>query len=385
MHHLPPLSEETSADSTDEEKMAEDRFDEYCKDWLCQDYIDAPAEVDALVAWRPVDVDTYVPYESTEQVNEEDKEYLVKWKGLSYFRVFWNSGSWVWGVTITAMRKAFARRNNYSNLPKMTTEDAIPEDFLRIDIVFEVKYKNQAKTSEEMIDLGLVREVDEARVKFKGLSYEDVVWEQPPDPEDGERWTEWEEAYTDFINGRHIRPPNPLTLKTYLAKVKSQDFESDIMMKAQPESLTSGELMKYQMDGLNWLLYHWYSGQNAILADEMGLGKTIQVIGFMTTLQQVHQCWPFLVVVPNATVVNWRREIKQWAPSLRVVTYFGSAEARRITLKREMFPRGKAADCSQMHRNGRQRIVFLIENGYDYVGIHTSRTSGKKRQTEMSV
>jgi SNF2 family DNA or RNA helicase len=143
--------------------------------------------------------------------------------------------------------------------------------------------------------------------------------------------------------------------------------------------------MKYQMDGLNWLLYHWYSGQNAILADEMGLGKTIQVIGFLTTLQQVHQCWPFLVVVPNATVVNWRREIKQWAPSLRVVTYFGSAEARRITLKREMFPRGKAADCSQMHRNGRQRIVFLVENGYDYVGIHTSRTSGKKRQTEMSV
>jgi malonyl-CoA/methylmalonyl-CoA synthetase len=31
-----------------------------------------------------------------------------------------------------------------------------------------------------------------------------------------------------------------------------------------------------------------------------------------------------------------------------------------------------------------QRIAFLVENGYDYVGMHTSGTSGKKRQAEMS-
>lgn len=53
---------------------------------------------------------------------------------------------------------------------------------------------------------------------------------------------------------------------------------------------------------------------------------------------QDHNCFPFLVVVPNSTCANWRREIKQWAPSLRVVTYFGSAAARRTAYNYEMFP-----------------------------------------------
>ena len=77
--------------------------------------------------------------------------------------------------------------------------------------------------------------------------------------------------------------------------------------------------MKYQLDGLNWLYYRWYLKQSAILADEMGLGKTIQIIGFIAALVQSCNCFPFLLVVPNSTCANWRREIKQWAPSLRAV------------------------------------------------------------------
>jgi chromodomain-helicase-DNA-binding protein 4 len=51
-----------------------------------------------------------------------------------------------------------------------------------------------------------------------------------------------------------------------------------------------------------------------------------------------HKCYPFLVVVPNSTCANWRREIKQWAPSLRVVTYFGSSVAREMAYNYELFP-----------------------------------------------
>lgn len=98
--------------------------------------------------------------------------------------------------------------------------------------------------------------------------------------------------------------------------------------------------MKYQMEGLNWLYYQWYNQKNGILADEMGLGKTIQVMGFMATLVQEHNCFPFLIVVPNSTCANWRREIKQWAPSLRVVAYFGSSQACEMAYKYEMFPEG---------------------------------------------
>lgn len=97
--------------------------------------------------------------------------------------------------------------------------------------------------------------------------------------------------------------------------------------------------MNYQMEGLNWLYYKWYTHKNAILADEMGLGKTIQIISFLATLVQDWNCFPFLVVVPNSTCANWRREVKQWAPQLRVVACFGSKEARDLTYRYELFAR----------------------------------------------
>ena len=82
----------------------------------------------------------------------------------------------------------------------------------------------------------------------------------------------------------------------------------------------------------SWLYYKWWKGENAILADEMGLGKTIQIISFLSLLQQEHKVWPFLIVVPHSTVPNWKREIKLWSPGLRVVAYFGGKEARSLSV-----------------------------------------------------
>ncbi|KAL2043690.1 hypothetical protein ABVK25_012528 [Lepraria finkii] len=246
-------------------------------------------------------------------------------------------GAWVWGVT-PPMRKAFTKRDNSNNLPKMSTEEAVPEEYLRVDIVLDVDYKDVVRQPTGEGRQGAHQEVNQALIKFKGLGYEDVVWMKPPREEDTERWTDFKAAYDDWVMGFFIRQPIQKDLRSHLVQMRKQDFEKSLVMKKQPESLTGGEMMGYQMDGLNWLYYQWYKQQNAILADEMGLGKTIQVIGFLAALKQVHGCWPFLVVVPNSTCPNWRREIKTWAPSLRVVTYFGAAEARKLTYKYELFP-----------------------------------------------
>ena len=56
----------------------------------------------------------------------------------------------------------------------------------------------------------------------------------------------------------------------------------------------------------------------------------------------IKQCFPFLIVVPNSTCPNWRREIKQWAPSLRVVAYYGTRESREVAKQYEMFPDGRS-------------------------------------------
>ena len=338
MHHLPTKQDNGIIESGNDEEKAMERFREYCRDWSCVECIKVPAKIEALIAWRPTNEESYVLGQTTEQVKEDEKEYLVKWKDLSYYRAIWRPGAWVWGVTVGAMRKAFERRDNGVNLPKMRFEDAIPEEYLRVDIVFDVKYTNVVSTRLQEVDKARVKEVASALIKFKGLGYEDVVWEEPPDLDDSERWEDFRVAYDEWVLGYYVHPPVQNTLKQHIQKIKSQDFESKIMLKGQPETLTGGKLMDYQVEGMNWLLYQWHRRQNAILADEMGLGKTIQVIAFLAALQQKHKCWPFLVVVPDSTCANWRREIKQWAPSLRVVMYFGSSKARELAYQYEMFP-----------------------------------------------
>lgn len=332
-HHLPTRLTHHMDIDRDDDEAAEERFQEYSRDWKCKDCVGA-RKVTAIIAWRPSDMDSYVAGFSCEMMNEDEKEYLVKWEEQSYFRATWQPGAWTWGVTAPAMRKAF---NKKEDGPKMRTEDAIPEEFLRIDIVLDVKYTSIVDIHTEEIDKARIKEVDQALIKYKGLGYEDAVWEKVPTPEDGDRWIDFVTAYNDWVLGRYVKIPKQGPLRIRLEKARATPF-TKLEKQKQPENLTGGELMKYQVDGLNWLYYQWYSKKNGILADEMGLGKTIQIIGFMATLVQDHNCFPFLVVVPNSTCANWRREIKQWAPSLRVVTYFGSAAARRTAYNYEMFP-----------------------------------------------
>nr|POF01115.1 chromatin remodeling factor mit1 [Quercus suber] len=330
--HLPSRLDVMDLDS---EVDAEQRFREYSRDWKCKECLQMPAKVSGIIAWKPVDEDNYDPALSVDKIDEEEKAYLIKWDGMSYFRAAWMPGPWVWGVAAFTTRKAFMKRDD-SRYPKMRTEDAIPEDYLRTDIVLDIKFTSIVDIRTEEVDKARIREVDKALIKYRGLGYEDAVWEAPPSPEDGERWTDFVTGYNDWVMGRYVRQPKT-ALKSRLEKARKEDF-SKLEKKVQPDTLSGGELMKYQMEGLNWLYYKWFTQMNAVLADEMGLGKTIQVIGFLATLVKDWNCFPFLVVVPNSTCPNWRREIKRWAPSLRVVAYYGSKESRESAYKYEMYP-----------------------------------------------
>ncbi|PYH90192.1 hypothetical protein BO71DRAFT_444079 [Aspergillus ellipticus CBS 707.79] len=300
--------------------------------WQCQHCSSVPGEVGAIVAWRPVDT-------KADAATDEDKEYLIKWKAKSYNHTTWMPGTWVWGFVNHHMRRAFLRSDKSEN-PCMTLDEAIPEDFLRVDIVFDVRYSsatpnpNSERTFESALER--VEDVAEVYVKFKGLPYEEVTWDSPPDRSHPERWEDFKSAYEDWVKREYTHLPPQEALRKRISNVRKQTF-SKYVNDGQPETMTGGQIMNYQKDGLDWLYYMWFKQQNAILADEMGLGKTIQIIGLFATLIQNHRCWPFLVVVPNSTCPNWRKEIKAWVPSMRVVTYYGSAFSRKLAQDYEMF------------------------------------------------
>ena len=386
MHHLPDRKTATSEqdeeeeESLDDEQLAQKRWDLYHRSWTCKDCIENQSQIDTIVAWRPVNIDTYQPGVSPEAIPELQKEYLVKWKAQSYLRTKWMPGDWVFGLA-TYQRISTFNKKPESRLPKLTTKDAIPEEFLRIDIVFDVRYTSVVRNTTKEIDIARVKEVDMAFVKYKGLGFEDAIWEQPPKWTDTERFNDYKIAYEDYVLKLHVSIPPQSTLRRHLITVRNQDFEQQLMKKTQPSAMTGGQVMQYQMEGLNWLYYQWFVNQNAILADEMGLGKTIQLIAFFALMIQDHKCWPFLVVVPNSTCPNWRREIKTWAPSLRVVTYYGSSAARKLIHDYELFPKTKEEGQS----GSKKRAEVKDIKAHIVITSYESIVEEKTRQSLMRV
>lgn len=285
--HLPPLNGKVN-DPEDLEKLREVRIREYRAAWQCLECreMDAnSAKVQGLVAWRPANPKTYTQGHTVDQLREDEKDYLIRWEGKSYFKCTWMPGSWVWGITSVAMRNAFIRRDEGANLlPKWTNEEAIPEEFLRMEIIFDVQYEDGFRLRSEKSDRARIDHVDQVYVKFLGLTYEDAVWEEPPKPEDEARWSDYVAAYNEFVAGRYFKQLSASTMVERTEDFRTLNFEKKVELKKQPSALTGGEMMPYQMEGLNWLLYNFHRKKNVILADEMGLGKTIQIISLFATL-----------------------------------------------------------------------------------------------------
>jgi SNF2 family DNA or RNA helicase len=115
-----------------------------------------------------------------------------------------------------------------------------------------------------------------------------------------------------------------------------------------PEGLCA-ELRSYQRDGYSWLNRLFVHGLGGCLADDMGLGKTIQALTLLLQQKRKGSNFPTfqhkksgqlslfasedptadkiqpasLIVLPVSLVHNWEKEIRKFAPSLRVYVYSG--------------------------------------------------------------
>lgn len=335
--HLPALTTET----VENQDLTINRIEEYSMaGWNCKDCLDTHYKLHLLVAWRPVDQSTYSPGQTNQEYAEDNIEYLVKWTGRSHFHDVWMPGAWVFGVAPGAMRQAFHKRDS-STYPKMDKTTAIEEEWLLADVVLNVKYRTRVQTETKAEDLKRINDITSIFVKFQGLSYEEVVWDEPPERDSGASWEAFVAAYDEYLNGKYFVTIPDYKMRERIGLYRSLDFGKDCELKSQPAQLKEGKLMEYQMEGVNFLLYNFHQQQNVILADEMGLGKTIQIVAFISALTHSKPgCWPFLIVVPNATCPNWRRELKRWAPDLRVVTYHGGKVAQDLAFRHELYPDG---------------------------------------------
>ena len=84
-----------------------------------------------------------------------------------------------------------------------------------------------------------------------------------------------------------------------------------------------GELRDFQRTGISWL----YFIQRGILADQCGLGKTIQALGLLQLLKSQGVLQRSLILVPAASIYQWRDEARKFT-NLSVGVVRGSKHER---------------------------------------------------------
>tara|TARA_R110000850_G_scaffold256505_2_gene382406 strand:- start:961 stop:3492 length:2532 start_codon:yes stop_codon:yes gene_type:complete len=113
----------------------------------------------------------------------------------------------------------------------------------------------------------------------------------------------------------------PENLKLRAAELEELKPKAD---PAAPEGFLA-ELRPYQQDGFEWLQFLREQGLGGVLADDMGLGKTIQTLCHLHYEKANGRAnLPSLIIAPKSVVPNWEKEVKKFAPSLKVLTLQGS-------------------------------------------------------------
>ena len=343
--HLPSLSTKENITESDIAARRDQRLKEYSDSWKCRECRTYTRKIESLVAWRlvPSHMKQLRPRQAPQfqEFGDDDMEYLVKWHNRSYFHCIWMPGAWVSGACHGGMRSAFAKKAAREKMFKKDEEEAIPDDYLSAEIILDVKYGKPGSAKSLKADMARIDDVAKIYVKFAGLPYEHTVWDAPPSKESGRIYDAFRSAYFEHLKGRHFKGDGPLHMKNRVKEFQTKP-EAEIQVHDKPESMADDlKLMNYQLQGVTWLLRKYAKSENGILADEMGLGKTLQVLAFVSTLVFAEpKVWPFLVVVPNATCPNWRRETKRFAPKLRIVTYHGGKVPQDLAYKYELFPGG---------------------------------------------
>ncbi|GAA5876848.1 hypothetical protein JCM3774_000791 [Rhodotorula dairenensis] len=385
----------------DEDVTFEEHCKSYHEWGICHDCYNYNVPLDVILAWAETDplpppsVEDIEPDdEIVEKVAHETRvddmtnkvvvipsakdphaaaKYLVKWQDMSYRHLNWVPHAFLAAKYPAKLANFLARGSTVTfdapkdddpedaepdaskkedlgeaPLPDPNAEERVPKPWKTVDRILSVAYKHPKKVGETVEYYAFKKKLPEdpnesiklvaqCYIKWGDLAYKEATLEAPPE-ENEEGYAEYAAAYKAFLvasSPKMVVPP--LTagqMDTLDAPRGEKTFKP---LTKQPQYLTGGTLMDFQMEGVNFLRSRWWQKKGCILADEMGLGKTCQVLSFLSVLSQDEGARPFLVVVPNSLVGNWLREFARWAPTLRVVPYNGDGESRRIVEDYEMF------------------------------------------------
>lgn len=208
-------------------------------------------------------------------------------------------------------------------------------------------FKWQLSLNGEEINADEFRKIVEENREFVRIGDEwfrmDVNWmneiRELMDKAEEENWTVRELLFREL--------PNELTAPLEEEDSETDDplfaFEMQRSLQDYVEQLTTkkglppiptpaglhAELRPYQQEGFEWLTFMRDQNFGAVLADDMGLGKTVQMISYLLyTYENLKVDEPTLIICPTSVLGNWQKELDRFAPSLKVMTHYGSTRLK---------------------------------------------------------
>ncbi|HEX8356901.1 MAG TPA: SNF2-related protein, partial [Segetibacter sp.] len=124
----------------------------------------------------------------------------------------------------------------------------------------------------------------------------------------------------DLYETQMLRPEVHQELAFYRHQLNNFAGIAEVPVPAELQTT----LRDYQKQGLNWLNFLDGFNFGGCLADDMGLGKTIQVIAFILSQRRKNHPNTNLIVVPTSLIFNWQAEVAKFAPSIKVLTIYGT-------------------------------------------------------------
>ncbi|XP_057845926.2 CHD3-type chromatin-remodeling factor PICKLE [Cryptomeria japonica] len=336
--------------------------------WSCPQCVNPLQELDKILdcQMRPVNDGNDEGESSTKKLV---KQYLVKWKSMSYLHCSW--------VPYEEFQKSFkeiprikTRMNNFNR--QMDSMKFSEDDWVPI--------RPEWTTVDRIISSRLTGELREYLVKWKELQYDECTWEVEEDISAFRAEIERFNSIKARGQVKMARKRKGSASDGKEAKRRRKDFEQ---YDQTPDFLTGGTLHPYQLEGLNFLRFAWLKETHVILADEMGLGKTVQSISFLASLIEEDVTYPHLVVAPLSTLRNWEREFATWAPQMNVVMYVGSAPARSMIRQYEFYHskkgklskkhKGRKKSASTSNQSKQERIKFdVLLTSYEMINFDTA-------------
>ncbi|KZW00341.1 hypothetical protein EXIGLDRAFT_156062 [Exidia glandulosa HHB12029] len=272
--------------------------------------------------------------EHLERRQRQERERRAKQKHLDYLNVICSHGR----DMVVASRAQAAKAQRIGKAVLRFHEQTEKEEQKRIERISRERLR-ALKADDEEAYLKLIDTAKDTRITHllrQTDSYLDslsaaVVAQQNADPSLREQLRELQE--TGGADETMFGATKSEDAPTEKGKLDYYAIAHRIQEKItqQPTILQGGKLKEYQIKGLQWMVSLYNNRLNGILADEMGLGKTIQTISLVTFLiESKKQSGSYLIIVPLSTLTNWTLEFQKRAPSVKLISYKGSPQNRRM-------------------------------------------------------